>query len=138
MNTMPARKRILFLAEGATMAHFVRPLALADSLDPNDYEIHFWAPRRFAPHLENKPYSIGVLDSMPGEQFLSNLAHGRPLFPTEVLRRYVHEDRRLLRELEALYHYHGIETCADSAASPGSTSRSQRKPSPPQGSPIRA
>src|SRR5436190_19024312 len=26
---MTARKRILFLAEGATMAHFVRPLALA-------------------------------------------------------------------------------------------------------------
>ena len=40
-----SRKRILFLAEGATMAHFVRPLALADSLDTSRYDVHFM-PRR--------------------------------------------------------------------------------------------
>ena len=36
-----SRKRILFLAEGATMAHFVRPLALADSLDTSRYDVYF-------------------------------------------------------------------------------------------------
>jgi len=52
-SVMGARKRILFLAEGATMAHFVRPVALADSLAPyqDEYDIHLYAPSRFAPDL---------------------------------------------------------------------------------------
>src|SRR5690242_12776210 len=96
---MGSRKRILFLAEGATMAHFVRPLALADSLDPSEYEVHFCAPDRFSRYLQDKPYNIGRLASMPGEQFLDNIANGRPLFPAEVLRRYVIEERELLRAI---------------------------------------
>ena len=94
-----ARKRILFLAEGATMAHFVRPLALADSLDPAEYNVHFYAPGRFARLLENKPYVTGQLASMPGERFLENLARGKPLFPSDVLRGYVGQDRELIRAI---------------------------------------
>ena len=45
------RRRILFLAEGATMTHFVRPLVLAESLDPDSYEVHFYAPLRFSEYL---------------------------------------------------------------------------------------
>ena len=51
---MRSRRRILFLAEGATMAHFVRPLALAETLEPDRYEIHFYAPSRYSGHLDNK------------------------------------------------------------------------------------
>jgi UDP:flavonoid glycosyltransferase YjiC (YdhE family) len=94
------RKRILFLAEGATMAHFVRPLALADSVDPAVYEVHFYAPARFAIHLKNKPYETGELKSMPGEMFLHNIARGKPTFPSGVLRRYVLEDRELIRRIQ--------------------------------------
>jgi len=58
---MGARKRILLLAEGATMAHFVRPVALADSLGAyqDEYDIHLYAPSRFAPDLADKFYSTG-------------------------------------------------------------------------------
>jgi UDP:flavonoid glycosyltransferase YjiC (YdhE family) len=94
-----SRPRILFLAEGATMAHFVRLLALADTLDPGRYDIHFYAPARFAVHLQNRPFSIGELNTMPGEQFLANLAKGAPLFPFAILRRYVQEDRKLLEDI---------------------------------------
>jgi UDP:flavonoid glycosyltransferase YjiC (YdhE family) len=90
-----SRKCILFLAEGATMAHFVRPLALAEALDTSRYEVHFYAPPRFARHLKNKPFAVGELDSMPGEQFLANIAKGAPLFPGKVIRRYVEEEQRL-------------------------------------------
>jgi UDP:flavonoid glycosyltransferase YjiC (YdhE family) len=93
------RPRLLFLAEGATMLHFVRPLALAESLDPARYDIHFHAPARFASHLKNQRFTIGKLDTMPGEQFLANLAKGAPLFPSQVIRRYVAEDRELIRTL---------------------------------------
>jgi len=96
---MPARKRILFLAEGATMAHFVRPLALAQALDPNRYEVHFYAPSRYSHYLENCSFITGELASMPGERFLDNIAKGRPLFPAATIRDYVAQDRGLIRSI---------------------------------------
>ncbi len=98
---MGSRKRILFLAEGATMAHFVRPVALADSLIPSaaDYDTYLYAPARFLHHLADKPYSIGELQTMPGEEFLANIARGKPMFPVEVLRSYVRQDRELIRKI---------------------------------------
>ncbi len=99
---MGARKRILFLAEGATMTHFVRPVALADSLTPKlaEFDLYLYAPERFAPYLGQKPYLTGKLKTMPGEDFLANLARGRPLFPAAVIRRYVHEDRDLIQNIQ--------------------------------------
>lgn len=97
---MGSRKRILFLAEGATMAHFVRPVALADSVaSDSSYEIHLYAPARFAHYLTGKPYLTGELQTMPGEDFLANIARGRPLFPANVLKDYVDADRELIRRL---------------------------------------
>src|SRR5271165_6455646 len=89
------RKRILFLAEGATMAHFVRPLALAESLDPDRYETHFYCPARFSTYLQNKAFQVGELACMPGEQFLANIARGAPLYPASVLFEYVAQEREL-------------------------------------------
>src|SRR6185369_2761023 len=93
------RKRILFLAEGATMAHFVRLLSLADTLDTSQYDVHFHTPVRFHKYLEGRPYAVGDLATMPGEQFLANLAKGAPMFPTDVLRSYVRQDCDLIRTL---------------------------------------
>lgn len=93
-------KRILFLAEGATMAHFVRLLSLADTLDNTRYDVHFHAPARFVGHLRGRQYSVGDLPTMPGEQFLANIAKGSPAFPTAVLRTYVEFDRELIQRLQ--------------------------------------
>ena len=92
-----SRKRVLFFAEGATMAHFVRPFALADALDPDEYEIFFYTPRRYLPYLENKSFTVGELASAPGEQMLANMARGAPMFSADVLRNYVREDREVIR-----------------------------------------
>ena len=94
-----SRKRILFLAEGATMAHFVRPLALADSLDTSRYDVHFYAPSRFSGYLKDKPFAIGELRTMPGERFLENTARGAPVFPADVIRGYVQQDRELIARI---------------------------------------
>jgi UDP:flavonoid glycosyltransferase YjiC (YdhE family) len=91
-----SRKRILFFAEGATMAHFVRPLALALSLDPSRYQVRFLSPSRFAPLLTGCNFATAALDTMPGERFLANLATGSPLFPTSVIRKYVLADREAI------------------------------------------
>jgi len=99
---MGARKRILFLAEGATMAHFVRPVALADSLTSKGagYDLCLYAPARFAHYLADKSYTTGELQTMPGENFLANIARGKPMFPADVLRRYVKEDRELIGKIQ--------------------------------------
>lgn len=81
------------------MAHFVRPLALADALDPTEYDIYFYAPQRFARYLQGKPFPVGDLGSMPGERFLANIDHGAPPFPSDVIRGYVQRDRELIRNL---------------------------------------
>ncbi len=81
------------------MAHFVRPLALAEALDSNQYDVCFYAPARFLPYLKNRTFTIGELASMPGEQFLANIAKGAPLFPTRVIRGYVEQERELFRKL---------------------------------------
>ncbi len=81
------------------MAHFVRLLALADTLDSAVYDIHFYAPQRFFPYLLNKSFVTGELATMPGEQFLANIAKGAPMFPADVLRGYIKQDRELLKML---------------------------------------
>jgi len=97
---MEARKRrILFLAEGATMAHFVRLLSLADTVDLARYDVHFHAPARFMGHLHGRQYIVGDLPTMPGEEFLANIAKGSPAFPNAVLRRYVRYDRELIQRV---------------------------------------
>jgi len=92
-------RHILFLAEGATMAHFVRPLALARSLSPAEYKISFYAPADYASHLGSPDFATGVLKTMPRERFLANLAKGAPMYPPQVLREYVAEDRDIIRRV---------------------------------------
>jgi UDP:flavonoid glycosyltransferase YjiC (YdhE family) len=97
---MALKRRLLFLAEGATMQHFVRPLALAEGLDPDRFEIHLYAPRRYHRYLLSKPFHTGELATMPSEQFLANLSHGAPLFPASVLRGYLKDERALISRLK--------------------------------------
>src|SRR5438552_11207929 len=93
------RRRILFLAEVATVAHFVRPLVLADSLDPAQYDIHFHAPSCFLPYLRDKPFTVCELHNMPGERFIANIGKGVPPFPPDVIRSYVKQDCEIMRSV---------------------------------------
>ncbi len=71
------------------MTHFVRPVALADSLVSQGLNTTFIYTRPSAAHyLADKPYSTGELKTMPAEDFLANIAEGKPLFPADVFRRY--------------------------------------------------
>jgi UDP:flavonoid glycosyltransferase YjiC (YdhE family) len=90
-------RHILFMAEGATMAHFVRPLALARSLPSAEYKIFFYAPAEYAPHVGSSDFAMHPLNTMPRERFLANLSRGAPMYPPEVLRDYVAADREIIR-----------------------------------------
>lgn len=81
------------------MAHFVRPLVLADSLDPDEYDVHFFAPPGFSKFLRHERFTVGELNTMPGEQFLQNIGKGAPPFPVDVIREYVKHDCEVIRKI---------------------------------------
>lgn len=93
-------KRILFLVEAATLAHVVRPLVLARSLDPESYEI-FWA---CAPRYQNiigkLPFHTRTLNSISSERFVKAAADGGLPYDTATIREYVKEEINLIKEIK--------------------------------------
>jgi UDP:flavonoid glycosyltransferase YjiC (YdhE family) len=94
------RKKILFLAEGITMTHFVRPAALAASLDPAKYDVYFRTPERYHRLLDQEFYQIGNLATIDPHMFLESLAHGSTLYTEKTLRGYVRDDLEIIEEVQ--------------------------------------
>jgi UDP:flavonoid glycosyltransferase YjiC (YdhE family) len=97
----PARSRpyrVLFMAEAVTLAHVARPFVLAQSLDPDEYEVIFASAPRYSALLPRPAFPTVPLHSISPEQFLDALSRGRPLHDIHSLRSYVEEDLILLRE----------------------------------------
>lgn len=93
---MQARKRILIVAEAATLAHIARPWVLSRSLDPTRYEIVFAADDRYERLFDMGGLRREPLDSITSAEFLRALAKGQPLYDEARLRRYVEEDLALI------------------------------------------
>ena len=91
----PVRKRILFVAEAVTLAHLGRPLSLAESLDPEKYEVHFACDPRVE-HLLPETLIRHSLQSIPSDDFLKSLAKGRRLYSFATLLRYTEAELELL------------------------------------------
>lgn len=96
---LPRRRRILFIAEGVTLAHVARAAALARMLDPERYDVHLASSPRYLHLFENLPATIHSIDSITGEQFQDRLRKGSPLYTTDELRTYVRQDLRLLADV---------------------------------------
>lgn len=94
------RRRVLFMAEAASLAHVGRPAVLAQAIDPGRYEVVFAAHRRVWPLLREVRGQLRSMASASPSAFSAAIAAGRPLFPASTLRRYVAEDLVLLAEVE--------------------------------------
>lgn len=94
------RKRILFVGEGVSLAHVSRPLALIESLDPSEYEIHFACAKRYEPLIGGVKCRFWPLESLSPEAFMKALARGTPPYHYAQLERYVEEDRKLLEAIQ--------------------------------------
>lgn len=94
------RKRILFFAEAVTLAHVARPLVLAQSLDPAQYEVHFACAPRFEFAFAKTNFRRWDIDSISCEQFLRALAHGSRLYDFATLQKYVDEDLSVIGEVQ--------------------------------------
>ena len=96
MQSKRPRHRILFIAEGATLAHVSRPAVLAQALDASRYEIHVARPARYEFLFNQNKCQQWPLNSISSEQFLAALAAGRPVYDYETLAAYAEEDERLI------------------------------------------
>jgi UDP:flavonoid glycosyltransferase YjiC (YdhE family) len=94
------RKRILFLAEGITMTHFVRPAALAATLDPAEYDVYFRTPQRYHRLLNQEFRQLGDLRTIDPQAFLESLSHGSTLYTEKTLRGYVRDDLEIINEVQ--------------------------------------
>lgn len=90
------RRRILFMAEAATLAHVTRPLVLARALDTTRHEIHFACAPGYEKFLAEDAFTRWPLWSIPPQQFLEALARGRPLYDQPTLERYIEADFEVL------------------------------------------
>ena len=97
---MPPRRRlILFVAEAVSLAHVARAVALAQTLDPNRYDVHLACDRRYLSLFKDLPAAVHAIRSMESEQFQDRLLKGNPLYTTQEVRSYVKEDLQLLAVL---------------------------------------
>jgi len=95
------RPRILFISEAVTLAHFARPVALAQTLEPSLYNVYLASdPRYLALIQDPPPFSFRTIHSISSAQFNQALAHGKPLYTTKTLEGYVEEDLALLDEIK--------------------------------------
>lgn len=94
---MPQGKtRVLFFAEGATLAHVGRPLVLARSLDPERFDITFARAAGYAWITAGAGFAVADLACQDGATFASRLERGAPLYDLPTLARYVEDDLALI------------------------------------------
>lgn len=93
------RPRVLLIADAVTLAHVSRLRVLADSLARLPVDVFFACDPRMHWVLKGGAFSVLSIPSITPDQFLGNLAHGRPLYSAETLEFYVREDLRLLNEV---------------------------------------
>ncbi|MEM6579624.1 MAG: nucleotide disphospho-sugar-binding domain-containing protein [Pseudomonadota bacterium] len=93
-------RSILFVAEANSLAHVVRPLVLAKSLNPHDYDIHFACAPGFEFVLEDTGFTFHSIQSMSVQEFIDRLAVGGRLYNYERLSSYIREDRALIRRVK--------------------------------------
>ncbi|MDF1552127.1 MAG: glycosyltransferase [Deferrisomatales bacterium] len=90
------KKRILFVAEAVTLAHVVRLVSLAKTLDLSRFEIHFAAARFDEFVFSGFHPQRWAIHSLSPETFLRSIETGSRLFDYATLARYVEEDLRVI------------------------------------------
>jgi UDP:flavonoid glycosyltransferase YjiC (YdhE family) len=94
---MPIAKRnVLFFAEGATLAHVGRPFVLAETLDPEEFNVVFARPRSFSWLTAPATFAVLDLDCQDSATFARRLDWGQPLYDYPTLKGYVAQDLELI------------------------------------------
>lgn len=97
---MKARPIVLFVADAVTLAHLARPLALAQLLDAERFEVILACDARYRRFFEHLSLPTRHLASQPSERFLRAAAQGRPLYDIATLRAYARDDLALFESVK--------------------------------------
>lgn len=97
---MMARKRILFFAEPATLAHVVRPVVLASALDADRFEVSVATGTDFRHLVAEAGLSVCEVWCIGTRAYLAAVTAGRVVFPLNVLQRYVDDDLRIIAQFQ--------------------------------------
>lgn len=97
---MTRKKRILFFAEPATLAHVARPVVLAGALDAQSHEVAVATGPEYQWVVGDAGLKALPMHAVGSVAYLDAVAAGRPVFPLPVLEDYVDEDLRLMRAFE--------------------------------------
>lgn len=92
--------RILFFPEAASLAHVGRPIRLAETLDPAQWEVHFACADRYRTCFDGREWPIESVQSVDPLLFLKRLKKGAPLFTSAELEAFVAADLSLLERLK--------------------------------------
>ena len=97
MESKSARKtKVLFFAEGATLAHVARPFVLANTLDLNDFDVTFARPSSFGWLTANAAFRTMDLECQDSAVFAQRVERGRPVYAYKTLVGYVGSDLALI------------------------------------------
>jgi UDP:flavonoid glycosyltransferase YjiC (YdhE family) len=86
--------RLLFIAQGVTLAHFARPLVLAEAMAGRGHEVVFAAParyRKWAPDIAWRD-----LNALEPEVFEQRVQAGLPPYKRQEVRRGIEDDLALI------------------------------------------
>ena len=98
--TTHSKPKILFISESVTLAHFARPFELSNTLDQEQYDIHFACARHYQAFLQGSKHTLHTLESIAPEQFKQALANGDPLYDYATLKSYVEADLALIAQVK--------------------------------------
>jgi UDP:flavonoid glycosyltransferase YjiC (YdhE family) len=98
-------KRVLFVAEAATLAHVIRPLVLAKSLEGTGYEVHFACAENDLTQgkefiFRDTGFTRWKIHSEPSAKFLRATAAGTRVFDFGTLEKYADDDIRLFEQVQ--------------------------------------
>lgn len=93
-------RRVLFFAEGVTLAHVARPMSLARGLNPEQFDCTIACHPRYSQFLQGMPWKNEALNTIESAQFLDALSRGRPVYDLPTLRDYVREDLALIDRIQ--------------------------------------
>jgi UDP:flavonoid glycosyltransferase YjiC (YdhE family) len=93
---MSRRRRILFVSEAVTLAQVVRLVALARSLPPDRYEVHFASARFDDLVFAGSGFRRWPIFSLPAALVDRRVRGGRRLYGGRTLARYLCDDLRVI------------------------------------------
>ena len=92
--------RVLFFAQGVSLAHVARPSLLADAIAATGAEIHFASNGQYSMCHTGRSWQFHAIDCMSPQAFLDRLAAGSPLCREDELEQQIGQDLQLIARVQ--------------------------------------